>query len=103
MSNASANSSASKKEVKEELPKEFLGFGFFAEEELNKSYSLVIGNTLDFPEPTKELAKSVGNYTIVRDTVGNIIKRVDEEKKVEYVTNKTGKIKARRLRDQQVK
>ena len=101
MSNASANSSASKKEVKEELPKEFLALGFSAEE-LNKSYSLVIGNTLDFPDPTKELAKSVGNYTIVRDAAGNIIKRVDEEKKVEYVTDKTGKIKARRLRDQQV-
>ena len=61
-------------------------------------------NLLNFSDPVKDLAKSVGNFTKVLDADGNIIKRVDEENQIEYVKNKTtGKYKKRKIREQQVK
>ena len=106
MSSASANSSASKKEVKSKkvLPKLRVVGGGISVREFEKSFAVYIEpeNVLDFPEPTKDLAKTVGTYSIVKDEKGNIIKRVDEKTKTEYVlSEKTGKIKVRRTAREQ--
>ncbi|MBR2787003.1 MAG: hypothetical protein IKD76_05890 [Clostridia bacterium] len=107
MSSANANSSsASKKEVKQELPLRVVGIGCSVKtktNELEKEEYLEIGNTLDLLGLTEDLAKTVGSYTIVKDAKGNIVERVDEEKKIKYVTGKDGKIKARRMKEQPVK
>lgn len=108
MSSASANSSASKKEVKQKtiLPKLRVVGGGISIREFDKSYAVYIDpeNVLDFPEPTKELAKSVGTFTKIVDENGKIIKRVDNKTKTEYIlSDKTGKIKVRKVKEQEEK
>lgn len=84
------------KNDRRQLPKLWIVGGECSINKLDKSYSLDIGSVLNFPEPTKELAKAVRDFTIIKDSTGNVITRFDEEKKIEWVKGKSGKIKARR-------